>query len=180
MSMRGKNIKLGLNRTTARIEESPVSAEGNSGGVPGVAVAIYEYKATRDDEKTVNIGDRFNLLSRDGSWWSVEKDGVTGWAPANCLLEISEAEDMNSERFEETVPSKGLVIYEYKKLGPNELSVNEGDSLLVYRKYQHWLLAEKDGVRGWVPFSYVSMERRAKEDFEQMRIPPSPMCNDVD
>jgi hypothetical protein len=166
----GKTIKLGTNRVVSKNDSASPS-------LSGIAVAVYEYKSTKDGEHTIHIGDRVTIMSRSSQMWSVEKDGVLGLVPQSCLLEISEAEDMTSERFKETVPSKGIALSVYRKVGPNELNIEEGDSILVFKKYQHWLLAEKDGIRGWIPSSHVSMERRSKEDFEQIRSPMSPKGN---
>jgi hypothetical protein len=120
------------------------------------AVAIYEYRAERDDEFDVAIGDTFVVKDKSVTgWWVVEKQVQgqmkTGWVPAGCL--------MASEQEEDTGSSQGTALFDYNAVGANELSIKKGDLLIVHKKYQHWLLAENQGVQGWVPSCYVSTER---------------------
>ena len=62
------------------------------------AVAIYEYKAARDDEFDVAIGDRFVKIIKEGEGWcTVEKaDGTRGWVPTGCLHEPTVEDDFSS------------------------------------------------------------------------------------
>jgi hypothetical protein len=119
-------------------------------------VAIYEYKAQRDDELNVSIGDEFVVRDKsETGWWVVERAGQTGWVPAGCLIDKS-ANDVLIDG--ETGPVPGIALYDYNALGVNELSISKDDVLTVFKKYQHWLMAEVDGRTGWVPTCYVSLE----------------------
>ncbi|KAJ3093069.1 Adaptor for signal transduction [Quaeritorhiza haematococci] len=128
------------------------------------AVAIYEYKGERDDELDVAIGDRFTILNRDTGWCMVEKDGKRGWIPAGCLLE---SEDREDEEVDTSVPQKGIVLYDYNKISPNEVSIKRGDMLIIHKKYQHWLLVDCNDQRGWVPSCYVSINKFDLEGVEE-------------
>ncbi|KAI9224081.1 hypothetical protein BC828DRAFT_374361 [Blastocladiella britannica] len=120
------------------------------------AVAVYEYAAARPDELSLIIGDAVVVRSRSTGWCVVDKGTETGWVPAGCLVE----ENMGEDRLEGTT---GRVLYDYAKIGPNELSIRKGETLRLIKGYQHWLLAESnDGGRGWVPSCYVTLSSKGK------------------
>lgn len=121
------------------------------------AVAVYEYKAERDDEINVAIGDTFKILKTESGWCVVEKDGKNYWVPASCLMESEEREEHFSAKNSASSQITGIVIYDYKKISPNEMSIKSGDQLVIHKKYNHWLLAECNDQRGWVPSCYVSI-----------------------
>lgn len=51
------------------------------------------------------------------------------------------------------------MLYDYSKASPNELNIKKGDTLVIHKKFQHWLLAaDHNNQRGWVPSCYVSIE----------------------
>ncbi|KAI9144248.1 ras association (RalGDS/AF-6) domain-containing protein [Paraphysoderma sedebokerense] len=139
------------------------SNEGNLNGSDailnsdeGTAVVIYEYAAQREDELDISIGDKLNIKQRSTGWYVVEKNGQVGWVPMGCLLE-----DTDTDQFkvgDGKGPARGYALYDYAKIGPNELSIRKGDVLMVHKKYQHWLLADCNSRTGWVPSCYVSME----------------------
>jgi hypothetical protein len=68
--------------------------------------------------------------------------------PESCLLDGEDAD----------LPypaTQGAALFDYLKQSPNELTIRQGDVLLITKKYHHWLLAENAGDTGWVPSSYV-------------------------
>lgn len=106
------------------------------------AVAIYEYKAERDDELDVNIGDTFVIRDKtETGWWVVQKGDVTGWVPSGCLMPQGAAE--TAAPAPANGPVLGTALFDYDAIGVNEISIRNGDSLTVHKTYQHWLLAEK-------------------------------------
>ncbi|KAJ1551485.1 Adaptor for signal transduction [Nowakowskiella sp. JEL0078] len=126
------------------------------------AVAIYEYRADREDELDVAIGEKFKILGRETGWCVVERNGRRGWVPAGCLMEsVDEEQDSQSEADavvrENSNPQKGVVLYDYDSQSQNELSITKGTTLLITKKYEHWVLAEFNNKKGWVPSCYVSM-----------------------
>lgn len=124
-----------------------------------LAVAIYEYQAERDDELDVNIGDEFIIRDKTATgWWVVEKNNQVGWVPEGCLLQ--KTEDVEAEDSE---PKKGVALFDYVALGVNEMSIKQNDTLIVHKKYQHWLLAECNEVQGWVPSCFVSIDESTNE-----------------
>lgn len=85
------------------------------------AVAIYEYKAERDDEFDVGIGDKF--IVRDTStagWWIVERNGETGWVPSGILMENSNEEDGLLSVGD---PVEGVALFDHVSEGMSILGV---------------------------------------------------------
>jgi hypothetical protein len=116
--------------------------------------AIFEYKAEREDELDVNIGDSFIIMDTNTTgWWVVEKNGKTGWG---CLMENNQKTEADPDA---DAPIEGTVLHDYEAIGVNELSIKKGDLVLVHKTYQHWLLADCDEKQGWVPSCYVSITR---------------------
>ncbi|KAI9102030.1 hypothetical protein DFS34DRAFT_647813 [Phlyctochytrium arcticum] len=130
------------------------------------AVAVYEYQATLDDEVDVAIGDRFRIVQREQGWCIVEKDGKLGWVPEGCLAQ-TEGDDVRESEEPVTSTQHGVVLYDYTKISPNELSIKKGDHLLIRNKYEHWLLAVCQGDSGWVPSCYVSILDNPDGDHEE-------------
>ncbi|KAJ3123079.1 Adaptor for signal transduction [Nowakowskiella sp. JEL0407] len=143
-------------------------------GVPS-AVAIYEYRAQREDELDVAIGERFKIIGRETGWCVVERNGRRGWVPAGCLMENVEDETREntetqveantSSAIEDNKPQRGVVLYDYQTQSANELNIKKGDNLIITKRYQHWVLAENNGLRGWVPLCYVSMVKDEPSEF---------------
>jgi len=155
----------GFSGLTAFEEKKPFiekkSNEIGMGASTGTsAVAIYEYLAERDDELNVTIGEKFTIISRETGWFVVvDKNGKRGWVPSGCLLEETEEAVMNGDIDSDQL-GRGIVLQDYGKMGLNELSIRQNDVVTIYKRYQHWFYAEKEGggARGWVPSCYVSLE----------------------
>ncbi|KAF9127783.1 Adaptor for signal transduction, partial [Mortierella sp. GBA39] len=87
----------------------------------GMAVALYEWEAKRDDELNVKVGDVFKIKSKGHGWWVVQRDEEIGWIPASILSESSSEDGYFS--------AEGVAIFDFAKTGPNELSIKTGDKL---------------------------------------------------
>ncbi|TPX34403.1 hypothetical protein SmJEL517_g02976 [Synchytrium microbalum] len=132
---------------------TPLSQSPTNTSNAGVSIAIYEYSAEREDELNVHIGDRFMKLHSETGWCVVERgDGRRGWVPEGCLLSENEEEGDAME----VLPRVGKALDDYAPMSPNELSVKRGEVLTCVKKYRHWVLAESNGHRGWLPSCYVS------------------------
>ncbi|KAJ3019066.1 UNVERIFIED_CONTAM: Adaptor for signal transduction [Siphonaria sp. JEL0065] len=75
--------------TTPAIASRPTSYEGKT------FIAVYNYKAARDDELNVVMGDRFKIIKKDRDWFTVKSleggsngFGAVGWVPSGCLKEF--------------------------------------------------------------------------------------------
>ncbi|KAF7356891.1 hypothetical protein MVEN_01024900 [Mycena venus] len=149
-------------------EMPPVSASEVS-----YAIAIYPYMAEQEDELDVVVGDTFIILSR--------ARGCRGWVPAGCLLEtkvpvasaIAEAtaaEGSGSGPSGSDSPPEtpilplsiisrnfpGIALMDYEKKREEELNLVKDDALRVFKWYNHWSYAVKEGGdRGWVPSWFI-------------------------
>ncbi|CAG8751682.1 10063_t:CDS:1 [Racocetra fulgida] len=134
--------------------------EGN-----GTAVAIYPYVPELDDELNVVVGDIFKIRSRSGGWCFVERDGQTGWVPANFLLEtsVNGGDMMDSDS---PYVGRGVALIDYKRNTDDELSVKKDDLLRIYKRQDYWLYCEINNERGWVPSWYVRVDKEAIDDEE--------------
>ncbi|CAG8548974.1 20897_t:CDS:2 [Cetraspora pellucida] len=143
--------------TEERISEETL-IEGN-----GTAVAIYPYVPELDDELNVVVGDIFKIRSRSGGWCFVERDGQTGWVPANFLLEtsVNGGDMMDSDS---PYVGRGVALIDYKRNTDDELSVKKDDLLRIYKRQDYWLYCEINNERGWVPSWYVRVDKEAIDD----------------
>ena len=116
------------------------------------AIVIYEYMSQREDELTISIGDRVYIQQKSQGWYIVSKNNAQGWVPSGCLLE-----DPDNDIYNATVAS-GMATFDYQKVGPNEISMRNGDIVMIKKKYQHWLYVDVNGNTGFVPLCYVNLE----------------------
>ncbi|CAG8760490.1 10076_t:CDS:2, partial [Acaulospora morrowiae] len=131
--------------------------EGN-----GTAVAIYPYVPALEDELNVTVGDVFKIKSKSGGWCFVEKDELTGWVPANFLLEtnVNGSDMMDSDN---PYVGRGVALIDYERNTDEELSMKKDDLLRIYKKQDYWLYCEINNERGWVPSWYVRIDKEVKE-----------------
>ncbi|KZT62262.1 hypothetical protein CALCODRAFT_490018 [Calocera cornea HHB12733] len=121
----------------------------------GVAVvkALYDYEAQSDDELSIKEDQILYVLDNaDPEWWKVrhktessEDEGPSGVVPASYVEEVEPV---------------GIVkaLYDYDANAEGELSVKEGDVLIVYDKEDDWILVkgdQRDSKVGFVPGTYV-------------------------
>jgi hypothetical protein len=138
------------------------------------AIATLSYVADKDDEFNVEVGDRFIILKKTPNWFLVRRKGdpvvkgVQGWVPSGCLRIGTSGNEKANDKEPSTPtsstgtgsPVRGTVLYDYKAGTSSELSVKKGESILIYRKADHWLYAENmEQIKGWVPETYVSVKK---------------------
>lgn len=107
--------------------------------------------------------------SPDYSWWKVQvksesedDERLSGLIPAAYVELVSPGYTVPTA-FSNSIPkadhvSLVKVLYDYEASAPGELTVNEGEVLLVYETDQDWLLVQsqkEDGRAGYVPGNYV-------------------------
>eukprot|EP00835_Amoeboradix_gromovi_P006779 NODE_884_length_3465_cov_0.227867.p1 type:complete len:512 gc:universal NODE_884_length_3465_cov_0.227867:3312-1777(-) len=120
------------------------------------AVVIYEYISQREDELTISIGDRVYIQQKSQGWYVVSIGSNQGWVPSGCLLE-----DPDNDIYNSTVAT-GIASFDYQKVGPNEISMRNGDVVHIKKKYQHWLYVKVNEDIGFVPLCYVNLEIRGR------------------
>ncbi|KZO91376.1 hypothetical protein CALVIDRAFT_505787 [Calocera viscosa TUFC12733] len=121
----------------------------------GVAVvkALYDYEAQSEDELSVKEDQILYVLDNaDPEWWKVrhktessEEEGPSGVVPATYVEEVEPI---------------GIVraLYDYDAGAEGELSIKEGDVLIVYEREDDWILVkgdQRDSKVGFVPGTYV-------------------------
>ncbi|KAF8640053.1 hypothetical protein AX17_001295 [Amanita inopinata Kibby_2008] len=115
--------------------------------------ASYDYQPQSDDELAIKENQTLFLLDRvDDDWWKVkikpdspDEDGPLGLVPAAY---VEPADHVSTVK----------VLYDYEASASGELSVKEGETLLVYETDQDWLLVQNQdegGKAGFVPGNYV-------------------------
>ncbi|GAA5869921.1 hypothetical protein JCM8547_008105 [Rhodosporidiobolus lusitaniae] len=116
--------------------------------------ALYSYEAQRDED--LSFAENRVILAHpskdsNGEWWygSTELEGsVLGWIPKAYIEEIH------------AQPAKAL--YAYTATSADEHSFEEDEALaIVDTSDESWWKAEKDGVVGLVPASYVELSGQA-------------------
>ncbi|KAI8147064.1 hypothetical protein BJV82DRAFT_597590 [Fennellomyces sp. T-0311] len=118
-----------------------------------VCKALYDYKATSDEELTFNEDNILYILDKDDDpdWWkaqlkaaSLDQVGPIGLVPANY---IDEAEPIG----------KVEALYDYSAQQDEELSFKEGDIMVLYENDDpDWFIVKgKDGSIGLVPSNYI-------------------------
>ncbi|KZT59871.1 hypothetical protein CALCODRAFT_449515 [Calocera cornea HHB12733] len=155
---------------------------------PVYTIAIYPHIAEQADEFDVKMGDSFIILQRFKGWWVAQRDltgdGIAdpaserGWVPAGCLLELTSTRSAAFAKLSWTgrtpagdpalIPMMAtsitstqfpaFALKDYQASGKYELTLRKGDSLRVFKRYNHWAYAIKDatGERGWYPSWYVA------------------------
>ncbi|KZP01726.1 hypothetical protein CALVIDRAFT_524063 [Calocera viscosa TUFC12733] len=155
---------------------------------PVYTIAIYPHIAEQADEFDVKMGDSFIIIQRFKGWWVAQRDltgdGIAdpaserGWVPAGCLLELTTTRSVAFAKLSRTgrtpagdpalIPMMAtsitstqfpaFALKDYQASGKYELTLRKGDSLRVFKRYNHWAYAIKDatGERGWYPSWYVA------------------------
>ncbi|KIK93500.1 hypothetical protein PAXRUDRAFT_144937 [Paxillus rubicundulus Ve08.2h10] len=145
-----------------------------------VLKASYDYEPQSEDEITIKENQIVFLLEKtDDDWWKVkvkgdsqDADSLSGLVPAAYV-----------EQAEHTSSVKAL--YDYDAAAPGELSIKEGEILLVFDREDDWILVQSQkegGKAGFVPGNYVEESTGGEElDLEpapaprpQIIVPPSP------
>ncbi|TYJ55870.1 hypothetical protein B9479_003393 [Cryptococcus floricola] len=159
-----------------------IDPDGNTINVT-YGVAIYPYCRDREDEFDVPVGSSYIIRSKSKGWYIVNRDidGTgsphsfdQGWVPAGCILELSQPVSLISPSPDGQIsafpgllpipPSNitsssyaGFALMDYKAKGDDELALEEGEKVRVYKKYCHWsyVIRNDTGERGWVPAWFV-------------------------
>jgi len=112
------------------------------------ASAARDYAAQYPDPIDVPAGASVRVERPDEEnpswWWCVADDGRAGWVPGTIL---------------DPAPTPGASARVQRSYSARELSVTQGEPLVVLEEFADWLLVRNTaGTRGWVPASHI--ERR--------------------
>ncbi|KAJ3446286.1 sh3 and f-bar domain-containing protein [Anaeramoeba flamelloides] len=121
-------------------------------------VAIYDYEAKDETDLGFSQGDSIRVVKKHSSgWWEGECNGQRGLFPMNFVSE--NAEDVESgESGEIDVGDRVQALYDYQAEGSGELSLAEGDVLVITALDDGWYVGyieNGDGTEGSFPGNYI-------------------------
>uniref|UniRef100_A0A6B2LIX1 SH3 domain-containing protein n=1 Tax=Arcella intermedia TaxID=1963864 RepID=A0A6B2LIX1_9EUKA len=112
------------------------------------AKALCDYTGDTKDNLSFKKGDMMIIKEKKTEgWWAGERAGKVGWFPASYVEE--------KDPFKKTIQAKALFNFIGKD--DTNLSLQEGDVLVVLEKSNGWWKGEKDTKIGWFPASYVNI-----------------------
>ena len=140
-------------------------------GNRNVAIAKYQYDATREDELSLQKGDHVNVEEKEeDGWWKGECKGRSGWFPSNYVEEVVQASlsptdgSIGSSQSQDEQSSFICVVralYPFNSGNPEELPFQRGDMMDIVDQPANdpdwWEAIKADGTRGVVPRNYVDV-----------------------
>ncbi|KAI9325967.1 hypothetical protein DFJ73DRAFT_180402 [Zopfochytrium polystomum] len=134
--------------------KSPSTALSSQDLTEPYAVALQDFKAEREDEISLERGDRVVVLKKDADWCSVKKmdTGSVGWVPSSFLVDSM---DLMSKDRDKQTPLRGTVAYDFVSESPPIITIRKGDVVDILKWNDLWFLVETRDQKGWIPKSYV-------------------------
>ncbi|KAI6009637.1 hypothetical protein F5J12DRAFT_935062 [Pisolithus orientalis] len=120
--------------------------------------SLYAYEAQRTEDLSFgeNIVIEAHPSKSGGDWWygTTASNGRSGFFPQTYVQVLE--------------PVQATALYSYEGSGPDELSFNEGDVLIIVDRVESdWWRAERDGVVYAVPAAYMEVaEDRSCCDYD--------------
>eukprot|EP01117_Protostelium_nocturnum_P008154 TRINITY_DN2908_c0_g3_i5.p1 TRINITY_DN2908_c0_g3~~TRINITY_DN2908_c0_g3_i5.p1 ORF type:complete len:517 (-),score=217.94 TRINITY_DN2908_c0_g3_i5:23-1573(-) len=134
-----------LHCDTLSYEGSEMEDEEQSGGMAKM-VAIYDFAGERMDDLTFWEGDIIVILAMfEDGWWlglRVESNAI-GRVPSNYM---------------DPLPAGSKVVRalaDYSGESEEDMSIEEGDIIVITNKNQDWWFGESGDQSGWIPSNYV-------------------------
>lgn len=107
-------------------------------------VALYDYKSSEPSELPFTSGTIIEISGKnDIDWWKGLCNGFEGYFPRSYVKEIS-----NGDRILRT-------MYSFTAQNSKELTVTEGEILVLLQHENEWLRVMSSNAEGLVPASYV-------------------------
>ncbi|CAH7666879.1 expressed protein [Phakopsora pachyrhizi] len=183
-NQRREKAKVGGNQdsTVNSISKKGPPKLGSVEDATGFCISIYPYMSEVGEGFDVGVGDTFLIIGKSKGWWVVirdygaasakDREGTKsslkrGFIPSGCLIETTKSFASNEGNGKvsyltmiepeeiKSVSSSCLGLMDYKAKNTDELSLEYGDHLKVYKKYNNWSFAinESRGTknRGWAP-----------------------------
>lgn len=136
-----------------------------------VAIAKYQYDATREDELSLQKGDHINVEEKEeDGWWKGECKGRSGWFPSNYVEEVVQASLTPNDGLAGSAQSQDVqssficvvrALYPFNSGNPEELPFQRGDMMDIVDQPANdpdwWEAIKADGTRGVVPRNYVDV-----------------------
>ncbi|XP_073258737.1 intersectin-1-like [Porites lutea] len=175
------------NVTVAETPKATTSQQSTSEGFR--VMALYPYRAKKDDHLSFNKNDVIIVKEQQDMWWSGELNGDMGWFPKSYVkllggtLKASETNDTMAKEISvkettpavpppETKPSHPTTLFEcvalYDYTGEaGDLSFTAGDVIKVHKDEGEWWEGSCNGEKGLFPANYVK-----KKDVEAPKAAP--------
>jgi len=107
-------------------------------------VAMYDYHSTQPTDLSFTSGSVIRIVERtDADWWKGRCNDFEGYFPCSYVLEV--AKDVQVLR----------VLYPFSAQDVKEMSVNEGDILVLIETDDDWVKVKTLNGEGLVPIAYV-------------------------
>ncbi|XP_065648095.1 intersectin-2 isoform X6 [Hydra vulgaris] len=169
--MKNKNDTIVESEDIYQTVGAPVAASENFGEKIQV-VALYLYRAKKDDHLSFNKGDMISVQQQQDQWWFGECHGESGWFPKSYVKPIGvdnspsienigtiikkSASEEQVVNVSSTIDKECIALYSYS--GPDgDLTFNEGDTILVLNDDGEWWNGYCNGVIGMFPGNYVQV-----------------------
>ncbi|TIC04805.1 hypothetical protein E3Q08_02611 [Wallemia mellicola] len=116
--------------------------------IKNLARALYDYKASAEDELNLNEDDVLFVLSDDDpEWWNCKsKSNLEGLVPSNYIEIIQPTHKVKAS-------------YDYQAQSDDELTISENDLLDIYESDADWFLAalqhNRNAGLGYIPANYT-------------------------
>ncbi|KAJ6245244.1 sh3 and f-bar domain-containing protein [Anaeramoeba flamelloides] len=121
-------------------------------------VAIYDYEAKDETDLGFSQGDSIHVIKKHSSgWWEGECNGQRGLFPMNFVSENPE-EVESGESGDINVGDRTQALYDYQAEGSGELSLAEGDVIVITGLDDGWYIGYiegGDGTEGSFPGNYI-------------------------
>ncbi|CAG8627980.1 13940_t:CDS:10, partial [Cetraspora pellucida] len=139
-----------MDKTISNLSSS--STNDKEEGETWIATVLYDYTADSNDELSVTTGDVITVIEPDDGtgWVKALHNGQDGLVPASYIEYQAEYQTSDSSDYVK-------VLYDYVAQSPEEISIKEGDVILVTNRDvdEGWWEGTLNGVTGQFPASYV-------------------------
>ena len=107
-------------------------------------VTLYDFQATRSSDMSFTAGHQIEITDRQNmDWWYGKLDKFSGYFPSKYVMLIKENDRVLR------------AIYTFKAEGDFELTVQEGDIVVLLQEKGEWLKVKSSDGEGLVPSSYL-------------------------
>ena len=131
------------------------------------AIAKFRYVSTREDELSLEKGDKVVILEKEADgWWRGRKDNHIGWFPFNYVEEtggppVDPVPPTSTSPLEKPFICGVVALYSFNSGNPEELAFNKGDLMDIIDQPPDdpdwWEARKPDGVTGLIPRNYVEV-----------------------
>ncbi|XP_036365508.1 intersectin-1 isoform X5 [Octopus sinensis] len=167
------------------VNSSPTPGQGMAAPEGLQAVALYPWKAKKENHLTFNKGDTIIVKEQQDMWWSGELNDKEGWFPKSyvkligtsvpkpssqnemAVTEGSTVEENKSTTSAEKkadMPVQYVAMYNYVSDEPCDLTFNQGDVITVMAMEGDWWTGNIGDRSGIFPANYVK-KMEVQEDF---------------